>query len=116
MIGGNFFVAIPDSADAYLLKWILHDWDDIASVDILRSCRKAMKRESRLLVVEHIIDLPNTSPDGKFMDITMLVMTGGRVRRREEFAQLFDKAGLHLVSVTPTATPLCVIEAAPAGD
>jgi hypothetical protein len=112
-VGGNFFVSVPEGGDAYLLKSILHDWDDKASADILRICRQAMKPTSRLLVVEHVIGPPNTGPEGKFADLHMLVINGGRERTRDEFAALFDQAGFHLVSVTPTATPLSVIEGLP---
>jgi hypothetical protein len=112
-VGGNFFVGVPEGADAYLLKWILHDWDDTASIGILQSCRRAMRPTGMLLVVEHVIGPPNTSPDGTFMDLTMMVLTGGRERTREEFAALFAEAGFRLVSVTPTATPLSVIEGTP---
>jgi hypothetical protein len=69
-----------------------------------------MKPGSRLLVVEYVIGSPNTSPEGKFMDLTMIVMNGGRERTREEFAALFARAGFRLVAVTPTATPLSLIE------
>jgi hypothetical protein len=112
-IGGDFFVRVPEQADAYLLKWILHDWDDTASIDILRTCRRAMHPASRLLVVEHVIGPPNTSREGKFMDLSMMVLTGGRERTRDEFSALFAEAGFRLLSVTPTATPLSIIEGAP---
>jgi hypothetical protein len=104
---------VPRGADAYLLKWILHDWHDTASADILRSCRRAMSPTSRLLIVEHVIGPPNVSPEGKFMDLTMMALTGGRERTHEEFAALLAGAGFRLLSVTPTATGLSVIEAVP---
>jgi O-methyltransferase domain/Dimerisation domain len=110
--GGDFFLSVPAGADAYLLKWILHDWDDKASIDILRSCHRAMKPASRLLVVEHVIGPPNAAPEGKFLDLTMMVNTGGRERTREEFAALFADAGFRMVSVTPTTGPLSLIEGA----
>ena len=72
-----------------------------------------MKPNGRLLVVEHVIGSPNTFPEGKFLDLMMLVMTGGRERTREEFSALFSAADLRLAAVTPTATLLSVIEAAP---
>jgi len=112
-VGGDFFVSVPEDGDAYLMKSILHDWDDTASIDILRICRKAMKPTSRLLVVEHIIGPPNAASEGKFVDLNMLVVTGGRERTRDEFAALFDRSGFRLVSVTPTSTPLSVIEGVP---
>jgi len=112
-VGGDFFVSVPEGGDAYLMKSILHDWDDPASIDILRICRKAMKPTSRLLVVEHVIGPPNTGPEGKFADLHMLVLTGGRERTRDEFDALFDQSGFRLVTVTPTSTPLSVIECVP---
>lgn len=110
-IGGDFFRSVPEGADAYLLKWILHDWSDTASIDILRSCRRAMKRHGRLLVAEYVLDAGN-APDSAFMDLTMMVMNGGRERTREEFSSIFAAAGFRLTSVTATATPLCLLEGA----
>jgi hypothetical protein len=112
-VGGNFFVSVPEGGDAYLLKWILHDWDDAAAVDILRACRRATKRGCRLLVFERLIGLPNTASEEKFADLNMLVMNGGRERTRDEIAALFDESGFRLVAVTPTSTPLFVIEGVP---
>jgi hypothetical protein len=110
---GNFFVKVPEGGDVYLLKWILHDWDDTTAIGILQSCRRAMKPSSRLLVVEHVVGLPNALPDGTFMDLTMMVMNGGRERTEDEFASIFAEAGFQLTSVTSTATPLSVIEGTP---
>ena len=101
---------MPEGGDAYLLKWILHDWSDTASVGILRSCRRAMKRSGRLLVAEYVIGPGYASPDGELMDLTMMVMNGGRERTRDEFSSIFATAGFRLTSVTATATPLCMLE------
>ena len=109
-VGGNFFNGVPDGGDAYLLKWILHDWSDTASIDILRSCRRAIKRSGRLLVAEYVIGAYTTSPDGELMDLAMMVMNGGRERSRDEFSSIFAAAGFRLTSVTATATPLCLLE------
>ena len=95
-IGGDFFAGVSEGGDLYMLKWILHDWDDAAAVDVLNACRRAMKPDSRLLVVELLIGAPNTAPAEKFMDLNMMVMTGGRERTREEFAALFARAGVQL--------------------
>jgi len=111
-IGGDFLAGVPGGGDAYLLKWVLHNWSDTAAVEILRSCRQAMRPGGRVLIVEHVIGPPNASPDGKFMDVTMMVMNGGRDRTRAEFASLLVAAGFRLVAVTPTSTPLSVIEGA----
>jgi hypothetical protein len=113
VIGGNFFAEVPPEADAYLLKWILHDWDDAASIDILRSCRKGIKPAGRLLVLEYAIGPPNAFPDGKLMDLNMLAMTGGRERTCEEFASIFAEAGFRLLSVSPTVTEFSILEGVP---
>jgi ubiquinone/menaquinone biosynthesis C-methylase UbiE len=112
-VGGNFFASVPDGGDAYLLKWILHDWDDTASVDILRACRRAMKPSGALIVLERLVGAANTASEAKFADLHMLVMNGGRERTRDEFASLLGESGFRLVSVTPTSTPLFVIEGVP---
>lgn len=109
-VAGNFFDSIPGGADAYLLKWILHDWSDTASVDILKSCRRAMKPDGRLLVAEYIIGADYASPEGELMDLTMMVMNGGRERTIDEFSVIFSLAGFRLLSATRTSTPLCIIE------
>jgi len=112
-VGGSFFAGVPEGGDAYLLKWILHDWNDTASVDILRSCRRAMQPGGTLIVLEHVIGPPNSSARGKFMDLNMLVLNGGRERTGDEFAALFGQSGFRLISMTPTSTSLCVIEGIP---
>jgi hypothetical protein len=110
-VSGDFFAAVPEGQDVYLLKWILHNWDDEACVRILESCRRAMKPDSRLLVVEHVLGPANDSPEGRYLDLAMLVLHGGRERTKEEFAQLFGSARLRLAAVQPTGTLLSVVEA-----
>ena len=103
---GSFFEFVPKDADAYLMKMILHDWNDEKSVQILNNCSKAMKPGSRLLVIEAVIPEGNTPHPGKFLDINMLAMTGGKERTEKEFAELFAKAGLTLSGIIQTHSPL----------
>jgi hypothetical protein len=112
-VGGNFFSSVPEGRDVYLLKWILHDWNDEDCVRILRSCRRAMKPDGRLIVVEHVAGSAEDPPDGRFLDLMMLVMTGGRERTKEEFAKLFAAADLRLAALEPTSTLLSIMEAVP---
>lgn len=110
--GGSFFDFIPAGADAYLMKMILHDWNDEQCLQILTNCYKAMKPGSKLLVLESVIPEGNEPHPGKFMDINMLAMTGGRERTEKEFASLFSNAGLKLARVIPTHSPMfSIIEA-----
>jgi O-methyltransferase domain/Dimerisation domain len=114
VVGGNVFESIPAGADAYTLRGMLCDYDDVVAADVLRTCRRAMSPTSRLLVVDRLLDGPNEGVAAKLFDLTMLVITAGTVRTPEEFATLFEGAGFELVDVTRSASPLCVIEAAPA--
>ena len=113
VVGGSFFERVPEGGDAYLLKAILHDWEDDAAVAILRACRRVIGSGGRLLVLERLIAPPNEQPDAKFSDLNMMVSPGGRERTREEFAALFAAAEFRLVAVAPTGTRLSVIEGLP---
>lgn len=112
LVGGDFFKSLPRGGDAYILKWILHDWDDEKSAAILRSCRNAMGHGSHLLVIENLND-PGSHPMSKFMDLNMLVMTGGKERSTEDFKRLFRESGFKLNRVIPTDTPFSIVEALP---
>jgi len=108
--GGDFFQAVPDGADGYLLKAIIHDWDDAKSVRILENCRRAMAPGGRVLVVENIIEKGNARQRAKLLDINMMVGPGGKERTREEFRSLFATAGLRLTRLFPTTAGVGVAE------
>jgi hypothetical protein len=110
---GDFFKAVPPGGDAYIMKHIIHDWDDDRAARLLSNIRKALegKPDGRVLLIEAVIQ-PGNGPDVmKLIDMEMLLMPGGRERTAEEFAALFDRAGFALARVIPTESPLCVIEA-----
>jgi hypothetical protein len=111
IVGGSFFDAVPPGGDAYLLKAILHDWEDDDAVRILRSCRGAIADGGAVLVVERELGEPNADPDAKFSDLNMMVGPGGRERSRDEFATLLSAGGFALERVVPTAIGLSVFEA-----
>jgi hypothetical protein len=111
VVGGSFFESVPGGADAYLLKSVIHDWDDERSIAILRTCRAAMTNTSRLLLVERIIQ-PGNGPDpAKAIDVLMLVIPGGRERTVDEFERLFAEAGLRLTNVVRTRSLMNIVEA-----
>jgi ubiquinone/menaquinone biosynthesis C-methylase UbiE len=113
-VGGDFFESVPSGGDAYLLKYILHNWNDERAGAILRSCRRAMKPSARLLVVEQVVQ-PGDAPDpARLMDLEMLVLVGGLERTEEEFRALLSAAGFSLVRTVPTRMPLFILEAVPA--
>ena len=111
--GGDFFESVPAGGDGYILKWIIHDWDEQKATTILRNCRAAITDEGRLMLVEAVIP-PGSEPHfGKFIDLNMLVMTGGRERTEQEFRQLFEAAGFRLTRVAPTPSAFSVVEGQP---
>jgi DNA-binding transcriptional ArsR family regulator len=114
IVGGSFFESVPAGGDAYVLKSIVHDWEDEECVAILRTCREAMGADAVVLVIERDLGPPNENPAAKLSDLNMFVMPGGRERSRDEYAELFRRAGLRYVSSSPTASGHAVIEAAPA--
>jgi hypothetical protein len=114
VVAGDFFAAVPGGGDAYLLKWIIHDWDDERSVILLKNCRRAMARDGKLLLVEAIIASDNAPSFHKCMDLNMLVMTGGRERTAAEYQFLLAAAGFRLTRIIPTALEMRVIEGVPA--
>jgi O-methyltransferase domain/Dimerisation domain len=112
-IGGDFFKAVPVGADLYLLKCIVHDWDDAQALALLRTCRRAMTRDARLLLAEAIIPPGNAPCLGKLMDVNMLVIHGGLERTRDEFAALLHEAGFALTDVILTRSTVDLVEARP---
>jgi hypothetical protein len=113
LVPTNFFEAVPPGADAYLMKNILHDWDDERSLVILRNIRRAIGERGRLIIVESLLDPNGSDGVAPLADLhMMLVCDGGRERSREEFASLFSRAGFRLSRVFPYPTT-SVIEAEP---
>jgi hypothetical protein len=116
-VGGDFFETVPAGADAYMLKHVIHDWDDAKATRILRTCRAAMGPDTKLLIVESVypprIDGSPESQGAARNDVNMMVCTGGRQRSEAEFRQLYEAAGLRLTRIVPTGMA-CVIEGASA--
>jgi hypothetical protein len=112
-IGGSFFEAVPPGCDVYMLKSVLHDWDNEQAISILRKCRAAMPANGRLLVVERVVGPPNEQPAAKLADLNMLVMLGARERTQQEFAELFDAANFTIARVVSASLGYCIIEGTP---
>jgi hypothetical protein len=112
-IGGSFFESVPEGADAYMMRHIIHDWDDDQSATILRNVRKAMAANARLLVVESVIAPGNEPSGGKLLDLAMMVIPGGVERTEEEYRELYSQAGFRMSRIIPTAAEVCVIEGTP---
>jgi hypothetical protein len=104
IVGGSFFEAVPEGGDAYLMRYIIHDWEDDEAIAILKACHRAMREPAKVLLIERNVAPPNELPATKFSDLNMLVAPGGRERTRDEFASLFVKSGFELSRVVPAGT------------
>jgi len=116
VVGGDMFDSVPAGADAYQLKWILHDWDDDRCVRILRNIHGAMAPGGKVLAIESVVPAGDDPSFAKLGDLNMLVMTGGRERTEAEFRALYDRAGFELTRVVPTTGPLSIIEGVRHGE
>jgi hypothetical protein len=111
-VGGDFFKAVPAGGDCYVLKHIIHDWSEAQCVTLLSIIARAMASRGRVFVIETVMPESPEAHPAKFMDVNMLAMTeGGCERTEKEYASLFRKAGLKMVQVHPTPSPVSVIEA-----
>jgi len=111
VVAGDFFEAVPPGGDAYIMKLVIHDWDDERSIRILRNCHRAMQPRSKLLVVDRVIVPGDEADPAKFSDLEMLVLSrGGRERTQLEFEELYDQAGFDFVRVVATRGYISVIE------
>jgi hypothetical protein len=113
IIGGSFFDSIPAGGDAYILSTVLHDWDDERSIAILKGCRKAIAPGGKLLIVELLIPDGNEPFFGKWLDMHMLVMHGGRDRTEAEYRHLIEASGFRFYRTIRTSFLRSVIEAVP---
>lgn len=109
----NFFEAVPPGADAYVMRHIIHNWNDPQCQTILQNVRRVISPEGRLLIIESVIPPGNDPCLSKLLDLTMLVMPGGKERTAEEFRELLASAGFELERIVPTDADVSVLEASP---
>ncbi len=109
----DFFKSVPPGADAYLMRHIIHDWNDEQALLILRNVRAAIPSHGRLLVVETVIPPGNAPSFAKLLDLNMLLIPGGKERTESEYRQLYAASGFRLTKITPTKADVSVIEGQP---
>lgn len=109
VVGGDFFEAIPVTADAYLLRWILHDWDDTDAAKLLSCVRKVMKPTARLVLGEFIIPEGPKFAFSKWTDLQMLVLVGGRERTKSELGRLLSNSGFEIATLVDTKSPVSLL-------
>jgi hypothetical protein len=114
-VSGDFFTAVPSGGDAYIMKHIIHDWDDDRSLVILKNIHRELRHTSRgkVILLESVVQPGNVPDFAKLIDLEMLLFPGGRERTADEFSDLFARAGFELTRIVPTESPLSVIEARP---
>jgi hypothetical protein len=111
-VGIDFFESVPPGADAYMMKHIIHDWDDDRAVGILSNCHKVMAPAAKVLVIEQVVADRPDAVFSKLIDLEMLVMTGGgRERTEQEFAALLKRAGLRMTRIVATQSFDAIVEA-----
>ncbi|MFL6210165.1 MAG: methyltransferase [Pyrinomonadaceae bacterium] len=110
-VSGDFFAAVPAGADAYMMKHIIHDWDDARATKILQHIHAAMPADGRVLIVETVVPEGNGPHYSKLLDLEMLASPGGIERTAAEYGALLAAAGLRLTRIIPTASPYSIIEA-----
>jgi hypothetical protein len=115
LVEGDFFSSVPAGGDVYVLKSVLHDWDDDRCVAILRNCRAAMHDTAGVVIIELILPERTTAGarmlSGALLDLIMLAFAGGRERTEAEFTALLDRSGLRLTTTTALTAGPHVLEA-----
>lgn len=110
IVGGNFFESVPSGGDLYILSTVIHDWDDEKALHILQNCHKAMNSDAKLALVEMVIPEQDYPFFGKFLDLNMMVMVGGRERTQSQYQSLYEKASFNLSNIISTPSPMSLIE------
>jgi hypothetical protein len=110
-VSGDFFASVPEGADAYIMKHIIHDWDDERATRILRNINRAMTKGSKVLIVEVVVPEDNELHFSKLLDLEMLVSPGGVERTATEYGELLSAASLRLTRIIQTKSPYSIIEA-----
>jgi hypothetical protein len=108
-VSGDFFKDVPVQADAYVMRWLLHDWSDEESIAILNNLKKVARPNARVMLVESVVPETPEFDMGKWMDLNMMVMATGRERTAIEFRELLGEAGFELEEIVATPSPLSIV-------
>jgi hypothetical protein len=111
LVPGDFFKSVPAGGDLYMMRHIIHDWDDVSSIKLLKNIRSAMNKDGKVLIIEMVVPDNNEPSPSKIMDMMMIIMEGGKERTEEEYRALLASADLKLTRVIPTKSPYSLVEA-----
>jgi len=111
--GGDFFEEVPTAGDVYIMRHIIHDWSNTEATQILSSCRNAMSKSDRLLIIEGVIEIGNEPSPFKWLDLVMMLCWGGIERTRDQYVELLSRTGFHLVRIIPTKSDVSILECVP---
>jgi hypothetical protein len=112
-VAGSFFEQVPPRADAYILRSVIHDWPDAEAAKILKIVRACAKPDSRIILIEQIIQDAPEYASNKWEDLTMLLIAGGQERTANEYRQLLEEASLDIEEIVATASPFSLIVSRP---
>jgi SAM-dependent methyltransferase len=115
VVGGDFFDSVPPDADGYVLSHIIHDWSDEDALRILRNCRRAIRPDGKLLLIEGVLKPPNEPDPLKFLDV-WFIGGGGQERTEADFRALLRDGGFLLTRVIPTVGSNAILEGQPMQD
>ena len=113
LLGGDFFDSVPEGQDLYMMKMIIHDWPDAPALRILRNCHRAMRKDSRLLLIEELMPARAVPGPQHFIDLAMLTMLGSKTRTEKEFQHLLAQAGFELTRTLDLVHGFAILEAKP---
>jgi hypothetical protein len=110
LVSADFFQSVPAGGDAYMMKHIIHDWDDEYCIKLLKNIRASMNENGKVLIIEMVVPEGNVPSPAKSLDLVMLLMEGGKERTAKEYSTLLEAAGLQLTRIIPTKSPNSIVE------
>lgn len=115
LVAGDFFQSVPKGADFYVMRSVIHNWNDDQVIAILKNCRAAMAEGGKVVMIEVVVSPESTPRFGEILDLQMQLFTSGRERTADELRWLYGQAGLRMTRIVPTTSFMQVVEAVPAG-
>ena len=110
MVAGDFFLSVPEGADFYVMRSVIHNWDDDQAITLLKNCRAAMAEGGRVVMVEVLVSPESTPRFGEILDLQMQLFTTGRERTADELRQMYEAAGLRMTRIVPTTSFMQIVE------